>query len=57
MYRIWPVVRSSCIIDSEMAVELDEIEYFHVRLDAHDVIFAHDAETFKAHKHSPEYYE
>jgi len=22
-----------------------------------DVIFAHDAETFKAHKHSPEYYE
>jgi hypothetical protein len=22
-----------------------------------DVIFAHDAETFKKHKHSPEYYE
>jgi len=22
-----------------------------------DVIFAHDAETFKRHQHSPEYYE
>ena len=22
-----------------------------------DVIFAHDPDTFKAHKHSPEYYE
>jgi hypothetical protein len=31
-------------IARDPAVELDEIEYFHVRLDVHDVIFANDAE-------------